>query len=96
MKSIWKFPLKITDMQEVRMPEGAKILTVQIQGETPTLWAEVDTDGVPEERLIEIVGTGNPMAYDMGNVLALEVVERNYIATIQERVFVWHIYERLS
>ena len=29
------------------------------------------------------------MSYDMG-------VERQYIASVQERMFVWHIYERLN
>lgn len=29
MKTIWKFPLAVTDSQRIGMPSGAEILTVQ-------------------------------------------------------------------
>lgn len=46
MKSIWKYPLRPEDLQKVRMPTGAKALTVQVQAEVPCLWALVETDEV--------------------------------------------------
>ena len=42
MKTIWKFPVPVNDGNVLEMPEGAKILSVQVQGETPCLWALVD------------------------------------------------------
>lgn len=88
MKTIWKYPLDLQDKQTVMMPEGAEILTVQMQG-AACLWALVDSRNVLTDRVIEIFGTGNPMHSDMG-------VERRYIGTIQQPPFVWHVFERVN
>lgn len=88
MKTIWKFPLSITSLQRVEMPEGAEILTVQLQYERPCLWALVDPEQNTIQRYFEIHGTGNPIHVDMS-------VEREYIGTFQQREFVWHVFERL-
>lgn len=85
MKSIWKFALELQDRQIVNMPNGAEILTAQMQHNSMNLWAVVDTDADKEPRTIEIHGTGNPMHADMG-------VERKYIASIQDGPFAWHLF----
>ena len=90
---IWKFNLKITDRQTVEMPFGAEILSVQQQGSAGLqLWAIVDPDGAKEHRVIEIVGTGTPMA-DVDE----EDLARFHIATVQVRggALVWHVFELL-
>lgn len=90
MKSIWKYGLMPDSVQQVRMPHGAKILSVQTQKEEVCLWAEVDTDTeLKETRFIECFGTGQPMVEGMG-------VERVYIGTVQTMggELVWHFYER--
>lgn len=61
MITIWKFPLAVTDDQTVSMPEGARVLTVQVQYETPCLWAMVDTEKPLVDHLIHIAGTGHPL-----------------------------------
>lgn len=83
---IFKYPVTISDEQNVVMPAGAQILTVQIQGRTPVLWALVDETGLPTQRRIEVHGTGNPIPEG----------KRQYIATIQthQGQFVWHFFER--
>lgn len=43
MKTIWKFPLEVTDEQVLMVPKGAKPLTVQKQDGKPCLWCEVDS-----------------------------------------------------
>lgn len=59
---IWKWTLATTDRQTIEMPVGAKILTVQAQGEEAQLWALCpDEHGPKEPRRFEIHGTGNPM-----------------------------------
>lgn len=88
MKTIWKFPLDTFPVQYVDMPEGAEILTVQVQNGTPMLWAEVDSKARFRPRLIYVIGTG--MELDSG-------VSR-YIGTFQwedEELgdFVGHVYE---
>lgn len=87
MKTIWKFPIQINDRQVVPMPKGAEILTAQMQGTSLCLWAVVDTDykHVLKPRLIEVVGTGNP----------IPDVSRHYIGSVQDRIFVWHVFETL-
>ena len=64
MRSIWKFPLATTDTQTLDVPEGAKPLTVQAQGVTPCLWAEVNPNGQTERRYIHTFGTGHPIPDD--------------------------------
>lgn len=90
MKRIWKFPLKITDFQEIRMPLGARILCVQTQFSEPMIWAEVDVDEKAhaletERRGIFVIGTGNPMP----------VAATKYIGTFQTfgGNLIWHVYE---
>ena len=41
-KTIWKYKLKIDILQEIIMPIGARILSVQMQSNTPCLWVLVD------------------------------------------------------
>ena len=89
---IWKFSLQITDRQTVTMPVGANILSVQDQAGGLQLWAIVNPDAEREQRVIEIVGTGNPMA-DVDK----EDLARFHIATVQVRggALVWHVFELL-
>ena len=86
---IWKFELQIEDMQEVRMPAGSEILSVANQRGTLCLWAMVDVSkkATPEFRYIEIIGTGLPVASDMG-------VDRRFIGTVLFDPLVWHVFER--
>lgn len=88
MTTIWKFTLEITDSQRVEMPVKARVLTVQLQGGQPRLWAIVNLDEAPltEMRTFEIHGTGNPISDGA----------RTYIATLQQPPFVWHVFERLE
>lgn len=90
MKTIWKFPIEITDVQPVCMPEGAEILSAQVQGGQLCLWALVNPENQMTERVIEVFGTGNPIHSGMGT-------DRKFIATAQMRDMppVWHVFERL-
>ena len=92
MKTIWKYDIKPASKQEIAMPEGAVILTVQTQRGSPCLWVEVETTKQLEGRVFEIFGTGHPMSTDIG-------VERKYIGTYQideGAIFVFHVYERMN
>ncbi len=94
MKKIYKYPLEVTDFQEVMMPEGAKIICVQCQPapygkplkEQICMWAEIDDEAPLVPRRIRIFGTGNPMKYEH---------EIKYIGTVQmsNHALVWHVYE---
>jgi hypothetical protein len=60
--SVWKFELRVDDLQEVRMPTGAELLCVATQGSVVMLWARVSPDARQSVRLIRIAGTGHPDA----------------------------------
>ena len=66
MKTIWKYDIKPASKQEIAMPEGAVILTVQTQRGSPCLWVEVETTKQLEGRVFEIferpVGIGDGFA----------------------------------
>lgn len=61
MKTIWKFPLEVTNEQTVQIPDGAQLLSVQAQGETPCLWALVDPSAETKPCVIQTYGTGHPI-----------------------------------
>jgi hypothetical protein len=90
-KRIYKYQLSIADIQSISMPEGAEILTVQVQRDIPCLWALVNPERTNTERRIETFGTGLPVRSDMG-------VERKYVGTYQVHSgdLVFHVFERLQ
>ena len=83
-RQIWKFPIALTEQQEIQMPVGARILCIQVQGKFPCMWAVVDPMAAREHRTFQVVGTGNPVA---------EEVLRNYVGTWQWEGYVWHLFE---
>lgn len=91
MITIWKFPIDLvtplgflTDTPVIDMPEGAVILTMQLQDGIPTLWALVDPSKPPTPRVFHIVGTGHPVP----------TRDVEYINTWQRDGFVFHVFER--
>lgn len=55
---IWKYPLSSDDIQTIYMPEGARMLSVQLQHGTPQLWALCDECADKKQRRVAIYGTG--------------------------------------
>lgn len=84
MTTIYKYPILITDWQQVEMPSNATILCVQLQGDVLCLWARVDPERTPTQRTIYIYGTGR--ACRSGGI---------YIGTVQQfdGTLVWHVFE---
>ncbi len=85
-KTIYKYPLVVTDFQTVSLPVDAEILTVQTQGGNPCMWALVDpTQTEKEGRNIAIFGTGHPVNCDV----------IRYISTFQlyDGELVFHVFE---
>ena len=87
-QTIYKYPLQVDDETTIKMPLGAKILTVQEQGGVPCIWALVN-DSVPKkERTFLLLGTGQRCE-------DLRICESNYIGTFQLAGgrFVGHLFE---
>ena len=87
MRSVWKFPLRVTEVQVVTMPRAAKILSVAMQHGVPTLWAWVDPHAPTEERLIGLVGTGHLAPYPD---------EADYLGTVFDGPLVWHVFAQVG
>lgn len=85
-KTIWKFPLRVADTQQVSVPRGAQILSAQVQHGALCLWALVEPDEPREDRTIVIVGTGNQ---------APIMTRLRHIGTAQMAggSLVWHVFE---
>jgi len=81
MRTIWKYPLA-HGYQEVVMPEGATLLHVALQGDQITLWAEVTPEQPTQEVYIHVIGTDHVV-----------LSGADYIGTVQQGRFVWHVYE---
>lgn len=83
---VWKFNLSVQSELKVSMPVGAQIISVQLQNDTPVMWAIVDTQAEKETKIFRVYGTGHNMP-SMGLF---------YIGTWQEKSgFVWHLFEQL-
>jgi hypothetical protein len=85
---IWKYPLQITDVQVISVPEGSIPLTAQIQDGTLCIWVKVeDPDAHKVLQTIHVYGTGNPLP---------EPKWRVYVGSVQEKIrglsAVWHVY----
>ena len=86
MLTIWKYPLPVENALRVDMPKDARILSVQIQGGMPCLWALVNPDAEKERRMFSVLETGEP----------IESVEAlTYIGTVQQSggSYVFHLFE---
>lgn len=60
--TIWKYPLRVTDIQKISMPNKAQLLSVHLQGEFPALWVRCDPEAPKRDRLINTFGTGHPIS----------------------------------
>ena len=88
MKTIWKFELELRTIQHVIMPPGALILTAQMQKDKLCIWALVDPEEIPEVRKLYVYGTGHPIDDKLDRMF--------HVATVQDGVYVWHVFESTS
>lgn len=85
MVTIYKYQFDIAEEVQIKLPQHATFLSVQVQDNKPTLWAQVETGHAFVIRTLHIYGTGHS--------LDMFATERKYLATIQVNGFVWHIFE---
>ncbi len=83
---IFKYEITTTDSQQIEMPRGATILTVQVQYANPCLWALVAENADTELRTIRVFVTGHDVP---------RPVSMKYIGTYQlnEGSFIGHVFE---
>jgi hypothetical protein len=83
---VFKYALAIDDEVAVRLPVGARILSVQMQHGVPMLWALVDDSAATEIRRFAWRGTGHDAA-------GLDADA--FIATVQlqDGTLIFHLFE---
>ena len=81
MNAIWKFPLTAEET-EIEAPIE-HFLTVQMQGDTPCVWAIVNPDKTPRKYKVVIIGTGCECQ---------RIDASKYIGTVQAGMYVWHCF----
>lgn len=86
--SIWKFAIPRNQRSEIQVPIGAKVLSVQMQGDVICFWAKVDTDGMSVPVEFFIFGTGWKLPEN--------IAELKHFGTVQDEGFVWHVYAPAS
>ena len=88
-KKIFKYQLETTDVQQIEMQQGAEILCIQTQNETPCIWALVEPNATVVKRAFEIFGTGHNIP---------ENANRKYVGTYQleNGQLTFHCFELLE
>jgi len=83
MKTIYKFPLEITDYSTLRTHDKAKVMHVGEQGGQLCIWLEVDLTQVVATHGFYIRGTGHVITGEEGQFLGTVLMPNG---------LVWHIY----
>jgi len=90
MHTIWKFPLELTDTQEISIPSQYELLDIIEQHPNKfMMWAVVNEQAPKEIIKIEIYGTGHPIK---------DIISLKHIKTLcaSNGILVWHFFERIS
>ena len=85
LSKVFKYELKLVDEQEITVPEGTKLLHVDIVDGKVYVWAQVFPNRIGKHIVgIRIAGTGHPINY-----------ATSYIGTVidREKGLVWHVFE---
>jgi hypothetical protein len=82
-KTIWKYQLKPAAEQVIQMPARSEILSVGLQGTQICLWAMVAPEADLVDRVIEVIGTGNPIVNR----------DRQLIGLVMPTPYVFHVFE---
>lgn len=81
-KTIYKYHVNMGPFIQA-LPKGAEVLCAQMQNGNPHIWVLLDPDAEKEERMFTIIGTGEQGAPP----------KSQYIGTLQDPPFVWHLFE---
>ena len=82
MRTIWKFPIPVSNKAVIELPRNSFFLFVANQNDKVCAWFEVETDFEMETRTFLIHGTGHPIPpgeFWRGSAIV--------------GPFVWHVYE---
>ena len=82
-RTIWKYELKVTDHQVIKIPINFKILSCKVHHGELCLWCLIHPDNIVGEMIIDIYGTGHPLPRrNLGT----------HIDTVIDGAKVWHVF----
>ena len=87
MRIIFQFELRLLCKQTYTMPEGSKMLSIQLRNTRLFLWTEVDQNRNSEQVTIHSFATNEEIPLN----LKLE-----HISTVQMGYNVWHFYKEIN
>lgn len=62
MRTIWKLPLQVTDIQRIKIPKNSGCLTIQVQYGVPCIWIACEDKEELEECTLYTHGTGHEIS----------------------------------
>lgn len=85
MKTIWRYPIDMAEEQSVRMPKGARVLSVQRHGKETFLYALLTAHSAYTTRTVRVRSTDD----DCDGLAAEE-----YVGTValDDHRFVFHVF----
>lgn len=81
---VWKYLLLFTGQNTIEMPIGSQVLSTQLQDGKICLWVKTPDETFEEQRSFYVLGTGWEIPDEC----------KDFIGTVQDRGFVWHVFER--
>jgi len=88
MKTIYKYPLKITNVQQIQYtPNSGEFDCLKVgldPNGNPCIWAVANTKEEPKLIKIFVVGTGNPLPNDADY----------HLGSFNQNMFVWHVFAK--
>ena len=91
MNKIMKYEVHLgsesLDETVLSIPAGAQFLSIQAQAGRFVLWALVNTNNEKVRRVVYAIATSD-------NIPGEPALE--YIATVQQGIYVWHFFEKLD
>ena len=87
-KVVHKYPLHVGKVQQLEVPVGAKVLSVQVQGSSLCLWALVNADPEGRKRMIRVAVLAT------GQEVKESIKDWDYVGTamMMDGLFVWHVF----
>lgn len=80
---VWKFAVEPGEFK-LELPNGARVLTVQLQGKDPKIWILVDTTALPVTHTFVTIGTGHnaDVVQDYDYVGSFQIVDGDDIQLV--------------
>jgi hypothetical protein len=87
MKKICKYALDVRAVQDIEIPHGSMLLSVQVQNQKPCLWVLVyDTEAEKEVIRLRTIGTGKLISDE-------DFDPRDFLGTYQLGSFEAHVFQ---